>query len=130
MRERPVVFCVEGTLPIAYNASLRMHWAKRRELARDFTWLMKASITKEDINILKAWRDLGHKLHISMEVYTQQLYDDDNLVSLGKIPLDAMKSMQWIKDDGPKFVKFDATEKLGAKRVIFTIRPLPLQGES
>jgi len=107
-----------------------MHWAKRRELARDFAWLIKASITKEDINILKAWRDLGHKLHISMEVYTQQLYDDDNLVSLGKIPLDAMKSMQWIKDDGPKFVKFDATEKLGAKRVIFTIRPLPLQGES
>jgi hypothetical protein len=118
---------VEGTLPPSINGLMRTHWAVRHKQALAFGWLLKAAIRREDVLILKAWRDLGLKLRIVMEVTTPKEYDQDNVYSLGKIPLDAMKQMQWITDDGPKFVHFEAYQKVGKKAVTFRIQPLDSQ---
>jgi hypothetical protein len=124
MRQTPVVFTIEGTLPPSINGLMRSHWAERHRQALKFGWTMKCAIRKEDVATLKAWRDLRLKLRIVMEVTTPKEYDQDNVYSLGKIPLDAMKQMQWITDDGPKFVHFEAYQKVGAKAVTFRIQPL------
>jgi hypothetical protein len=80
-------------------------------------------VSRADVAQLKLWH--GEKLSVAMHVISPQLYDGDNLSSLGKIPLDSMRALDWLKDDSPEFVSFDKpTQEIGKKKSIrFTIRP-------
>ncbi len=124
MRERPIEFVVKGSLPPSINKLLRTHWAERHKQALAYGWEMRAAIAKDDINVLKAWRDLGLKLRVTMQVSTPREYDQDNVQSLAKIPLDAMKSMQWIRDDGPAYVQLAVTQQVGKKAITYRIQPI------
>lgn len=125
MSRNEVSFTVVGTLPPSMNGLMRTHWAERMEQAKKFGWLMKAAILKEDIRCLIAWRDLDRKMRIKIEVSTPQLYDTDNLVSLGKIGLDQMTAMRWIKNDSPQYVEFEKPSQVkGKKAITFRISPV------
>ena len=116
---------VEGVLPLTINRLLVTHWAKRRKLAEEFGWLMRAAITKQDIRRLKAWKDWGYKLKITAHVVTPQMYDSDNLASIGKWPLDIMRKFEWIENDDPEHVEFSATQERGKlKSITFRIAPI------
>lgn len=111
------------SLPPGINKLLRMNRFDRRKAAHAWGWQMKAAVTKAHYSKLVEWR--GLKLSISMHVTTPQLYDGDNLSSLGKLPLDSMKSLGWIQDDSNEFVQFEkpTQEKGKQKQIRFTIRP-------
>lgn len=125
MSRNEVSFTITGTLPPSINKLMRMHWAVRRREADEFCWKMKAAILKEDIRCLIAWRDLDRKLKIKIEVSTPNLYDEDNLNSLGKIALDQMTAMRWIKNDSPQYVEFEKpAQRQGPKAITFRISPV------
>lgn len=119
-----VVFKIDD-LPPGINKLLRMNRFDRRKAAHAWGYQMKAAVKWDDIAQLKAWSALEGKLSISMHVTTNQLYDSDNLASLGKIPLDSMKALGWIQDDSNAFVHFEppTQEKAKQKSIRFTIRP-------
>src|SRR5258706_6295134 len=94
-------------LPPGINKLIRMNRFESRKAAHAWGWQMKAAVTSGQIVQLCLWK--GRKLTISMHVTVpKKLYDEENLNSLAKIPLDSMvKNLEWLKDDSPEFVCFE-----------------------
>jgi hypothetical protein len=125
MSIKPVTLTIAGYLPYSINKLMRTHWALRLKHKTDFLLRLKATATREDVKLLKAWSHLEHKVRIEMEVVTPQLFDEDNLSSLGKIPLDSMVELQWLSGDSPDCVEFaKPTQKKGKKSITFSIIPV------
>jgi hypothetical protein len=116
-----VTFTVED-LPPGINRLLRMNRFDRRKAAHAWGWQMRIAVTLTDISQLKKWS--GEKLSVSMHVVNGKLFDEDNLNSLAKIPLDSMRALGWLENDSPEFVQFQKpTQEIGKKAIRFTIRP-------
>ena len=123
----PVTFTIKRNLPPAQNRLIRMHWAERNRQKIKFWWLMKATIRHEDVRALKAWRELGLKVKVKMEVEAKQLYDEDNLNALAKWPLDYLVTSGLLRDDSPDCVQFEKPEQRVAKTKALTFRIEPIE---
>lgn len=74
---------------------LRMHWRKRNKLRDYYQLLFRTQTTNRHIGQVR--------VEITRHS-TGQPADHDNLVSSGKIPLDAIKLQQIIVDDSPAYI--------------------------
>jgi len=114
---------VVPALPPAINRLLKMHWGAQRRRRDVWARELIAVMKKEDIRALKAWGELGEKISVAMHVTTPQEYDEDNLSSVAKLPLDIMRNLGWIVNDDPRHLCFEKpSQERGKRAVRFTIR--------
>ena len=89
------------TLPLApsQNQLLRMHWAKRKRIQKDFEW----SIVQQVGNRNSALRGV----HVTITRKSVGVEPDpDNLTASAKLILDALQRTNVIKDDSQQEVTF------------------------
>jgi hypothetical protein len=122
--DQKVIFTVPN-LPPSINRLMRMHWAVRRRFRDDLIMEIMCAVKKIDVRTLKAWCQLGEKLSIAMHVTTPKEYDEDNLSSVAKMPLDILRNLRWLANDDPAHMRFEKpTQEKGKKAIRFTIRRL------
>ena len=99
------------TLPLApsQNQLLRMHWAKRKRIQKDFEW----SIVQQVGNRSSALRGV----HVTITRKSVGVEPDpDNLTASAKLILDALQRVNAIKDDSPKNISLKVTWERASKK--------------
>jgi len=96
------MFDIELPLPPSQNQLLRMHWARRSKLKKEYAWLICAD--KQRL----AWiADNGHatKYHVTITRRSCGVEPDpDNLKASAKLILDALVDAAIIPDDNPHVI--------------------------
>jgi hypothetical protein len=93
------------------NETQRMHWAKRRKLARAWAWDFTVWMRVLDH---ATWIAAGRR-RVAIERVGAKLLDKDNLVGGVKIPVDAMNRLGIIRDDSPEWLELEVTQRKAAK---------------
>lgn len=76
----------------------------------------------QDATTLRVWANLGTCVVVEAALETRNLYDEDNLSSVGNIVLDALKWCHFIADDDPEHVKFPKPTQVKAKKASLTLK--------
>ena len=100
------------TLPLApsQNQLLRMHWAKRKRIQKDFEW----SIVQQVGNRNSAMRGV----HVTITRKSVGVEPDpDNLTASAKLILDALQRVNVIKDDSPQYISLAVERERAKKRI-------------
>ena len=99
-------------VPPGSNKLMRMHWATRKRLLNE--WMLRiltGFIRNSPIEgQLKEWADSRSRLKVKIHVAHAQLFDQDNLYSAAKLPLDALVRLGFIADDSNKFIDLPVTQ--------------------
>ena len=69
------------------------------------------------IKLLQAWAECGDRVRITINVIHNREFDQDNLYSAAKIPLDALKALGCITDDNAKNIDLLVTQELAKQKV-------------
>jgi hypothetical protein len=77
---------------------MRMHWTKRRALAKTVQWDIISQVRSLGVNSCL-------EVRITYTAYRHRLMDWDNFASSFKLIGDGLKAAGVIKDDSPKFVR-------------------------
>lgn len=109
--ESRVSFVIPELTP-TNNKLIRYHWTIRRDLRRDFFYLMKLYSNHLDIPHAQPME----KRAVRIKSYRLQLADKDNLTGGMKMLLDALTDALYIFDDGPKFLDLDITQEQVKRR--------------
>src|SRR6266705_1934587 len=108
------------SLPPMKNALRGRHWSRGYAAKKEWSWFLLAAASLEDRFTLRAWAELGHKIIIETEIETRNLFDEDNLSSIGNVCLDALKWARFIADDDPAHFEFrKPVQHQGSKRSVF-----------
>jgi Holliday junction resolvase RusA-like endonuclease len=59
---------------------------------------------------LKRWARVRNRLKVEIHVEHLQPFDQDNLYSCAKLPLDALVRMDFLADDSPEFIDLTVTQ--------------------
>jgi hypothetical protein len=115
-------------VPPTINRLLRMHWTKRVAAKKVWTEELEAALhfgKPPAISILRAWSECEDRVRIEVHVIHRKEFDQDNLASVCKIPLDALKTLGCIIDDGQKFIELPTpTQEIGKPETRFRITRL------
>jgi hypothetical protein len=109
-------------LPPMKNALRGRHWSAGYSAKKEWSWLLMAAASPEDRGTLRAWADLGTCVTVQAAIETKNLYDDDNLSSVGNVVLDALKWCRFIADDDPEHVKFPKPSQTKSKKPSLTLQ--------
>ncbi len=119
----PVSLAVEFTVPRVpptMNVLIRKHWTFRRDMRQLWMEEIRAALwygRPLAIKTLQAWAECGDKVRIEIHVAHSGEFDPDNLASVGKLPLDALKALGCIVDDSHKHIEFPTpTQERSSKR--------------
>lgn len=107
---RSVVIRVPGCPP-SLNKLLRMHWAKRNLLKRQWTNDIKLSAQVMEYAVLMNWAKSRNRLRLRICLRHARLFDKDNAYGSVKVVLDAIKSLGFIADDSPEFIDLEVTQE-------------------
>ena len=91
------------TIPSA-NQLLRMHYQARKRLMWEFMWEIRAAGIESRGN---AGRE---KRTVRITSYRGRMLDKDNLYGGAKVCLDAIKKMNLIRDDSPKWIELEVIQ--------------------
>ncbi len=91
-------------LPPSQNQLLRMHWARRMKIKKEYVWLIKSIASRG------GWEKPNKKkLNVTITRHSCGVEPDtDNLYGGCKLVLDALKTAGQIIDDSPKHIKLKA----------------------
>ena len=89
-------------VPLSVNATLRLHWAKRRLYNRSV--LDEMLVAKNRIKLFGRPEHSGVKIFIDISYCQQKPMDPDNLVAACKPIIDAAVKLGILKDDDPESV--------------------------
>lgn len=117
-----VITMFVSELPPMKNALRGRHWSAGYKAKDVWSWLLLATVSLDDRFTLREWAEAGTCVVIETEIETKQLFDEDNLGSLGNILLDALKWCRFIADDDPDHVKFPKPVQRKAAKPSLTIR--------
>jgi|TARA_R110000751_G_scaffold114468_3_gene213861 Holliday junction resolvase RusA-like endonuclease len=100
------------TLPLApsQNQLLRMHWAKRKKIQKDFEWSIVQAVGNRSSALCSVHITITRK-SVGVEP------DPDNLTASAKLILDALQRVGVIKDDSPKYITLRVQWEQAKKRV-------------
>lgn len=117
--------CEIEAVPPTINRLSRMHWAERRNQKTLWTDLIWNALGAKNLKMLRAWAKDGERVRIEIVAHHAREFDPDNVHSIGKLPLDSLKSLGCIPDDSAKFIEFHASQVKAKKpRTILTIGKL------
>ena len=114
-------------VPPTINVLMRKHWSYRRNQKGLWACEIMAALSDPgeylDARIMKHANTHGYrKLRIEITVHHNREFDQDNLASIGKIPLDALKQLGIIVDDSSQYVEFAAKQvKSKTVKTVFRI---------
>lgn len=111
---KPIQFTVP-LAPPSMNILLRRHWSYRRNQKALWMGMMHAELGRKNLATLRAWRELGCRVRVTIDVAHKRKFDPDNLVSCAKIPLDAMKALRMLVDDSSDWLDLIVVECVGKK---------------
>ena len=102
------------SLPIiSANKLLRMHWAKRAKIQRDYFYAIMAQWWNIG-NFLSPVR-IKKKKKVIITSYRKRLLDKDNLYAGAKCLGDALKKAGLIWDDSPKWINLEVKQAVDGK---------------
>ena len=89
----------------------------RRKYRHPFAYMKLRDTWKRTIWALGPRSNAGNDpMRVSIHVEHRTLYDEDNLVAGCKPILDSLKSLSYIKDDSPQFIKLRVTQEKSRER--------------
>jgi Holliday junction resolvase RusA-like endonuclease len=99
-------------LPLApsQNQLLRMHWAKRKRIQKDFEWSIVQAVGNRSSALCGVHVTITRR-SVGVEP------DPDNLTASAKLILDALQRVGVIKDDSPKHITLKVQWERAKKRV-------------
>jgi hypothetical protein len=110
------------TVPPSLNQVLRMHWAKKRLLKKDWIAMIAHSL------LLEGWRmkKVDVKQRVVITIHNARTYDKDNAYGSCKVILDAMKTLELLVDDRKEWLDVDVKQEPSTrkdKRTVIEIGP-------
>lgn len=82
------------------NTLIRLHWARRSKLNKEWVWLIKAALLFDNIDLSKI--KFRKKRHVHIISYRKRLADTDNLIGGAKCLIDSLVKNEILIDDDPK----------------------------
>jgi hypothetical protein len=102
------------------NVILRSHWAKRARIRETYEWWIMAALS--DMGKQKPEKSPGQKMKLRIWSFRGRLLDPDRLYSGATILVDAIKKMNLIKDDSPRWIDLKIGQSLDGENPRTEIR--------
>ena len=91
-------------VPVTQNEYLRLHWAKRARVNKDWQHLVSLFFPKRESVVMT-------KAKMQIEQHRHGLQDPDNRVAACKPLIDAIVRAGFLKDDSPNWLELDVIER-------------------
>lgn len=99
-----MITVVIGEATPSLNETLRMHWARRRAMATQWSFALAIGFSAADASKANGKRKL------TIERRGRRLLDEDNLAGGCKFVIDAVKKLGYLVDDDPAWLELVVTQ--------------------
>jgi hypothetical protein len=95
------------------NVILRTHHRERKKMLEIYEWWIAAALS--DMDKFKPEKPPGQKMKLRIWSFRGRLLDTDRLYSGATLLVDAIKKMNLIKDDSPRWVDLTVGQDIDGK---------------
>jgi hypothetical protein len=95
------------------NVILRTHYRDRKKMIETYEWWIAAALN--DTGKQKPEKPPGQKMKLRIWSFRRRLLDKDRLYSGATVLVDAIKKMNLIKDDSPRWIDLTVGQDLDGK---------------
>jgi Holliday junction resolvase RusA-like endonuclease len=109
--EMKINFTVES-IPPSGSDYTRYHWVVKKRLRRDWAWMIMVALRKDRTIKIDGTHRPDKKRRVKIVVYRGRFLDLDNLYMGCKGVIDAMRDLNLLRNDSPKWLDLTIEQEI------------------